>query len=280
MLIWENCALFESEQTRRINDVGITQIIPFQLGCSSDSAKNINGGTFPSVKYNSRTGFRSGLSDGIGIIAYTQPSSLISLEVLNRGIQGGLALPITCIQRISGIVSYPLILNNHILSSLPYFVSGIGHVGHFFRLFFGGIGQRVSVNRAGFHFMPLETYKDAGKRVDADNYDCPPKGRSLVAAQLFLYILELVRGLYCFVWWIAWIYTFNFSNTVRGFVGLIGGWILVAHSGVSVTRGEAMGRIVLVRFNAEGLKAIEDAAKANKQTLSEWIRGTLNAAIK
>jgi predicted HicB family RNase H-like nuclease len=41
-----------------------------------------------------------------------------------------------------------------------------------------------------------------------------------------------------------------------------------------------MGRIVLVRFNAEGLKAIEDAAKANKQTLSEWIRGTLNAAIK
>lgn len=45
-------------------------------------------------------------------------------------------------------------------------------------------------------------------------------------------------------------------------------------------KGEAKGRIVPVRFNAEDLKAIEGAAKASKQTLSEWIRSTLNAAIK
>jgi hypothetical protein len=44
-------------------------------------------------------------------------------------------------------------------------------------------------------------------------------------------------------------------------------------------KGEAMGRIVPVRFNAEDLKAIESAAKAKKLTLSEWIRSTLNAAI-
>ncbi len=44
-------------------------------------------------------------------------------------------------------------------------------------------------------------------------------------------------------------------------------------------RGEAKGRIVPVRFNAEDLRAIEGAAKTNNQTLSEWIRSTLNAAI-
>lgn len=45
-------------------------------------------------------------------------------------------------------------------------------------------------------------------------------------------------------------------------------------------RGTAKSRIVPVRFSAEDLKAMTAAAKAAKQTLSEWIRGTLNAAIK
>jgi hypothetical protein len=44
-------------------------------------------------------------------------------------------------------------------------------------------------------------------------------------------------------------------------------------------RGEAKGRIVPVRFSAEGLKAVEAAAKANKQTVSEWIRGAVHASI-
>jgi hypothetical protein len=44
-------------------------------------------------------------------------------------------------------------------------------------------------------------------------------------------------------------------------------------------KGEAKGRIVPVRFNADDLRAIEAAAKAKKLTLSEWIRSTLNAAI-
>ena len=44
-------------------------------------------------------------------------------------------------------------------------------------------------------------------------------------------------------------------------------------------KGEAKGRIVPVRFNADDLKAIESAAKIEKQTVSEWIRSTLNAAI-
>ncbi|MGH9707316.1 MAG: hypothetical protein ACRD5R_11215 [Candidatus Acidiferrales bacterium] len=45
-------------------------------------------------------------------------------------------------------------------------------------------------------------------------------------------------------------------------------------------KGEAKGRIVPVRFNAEDLRAITVAAKAKKQTVSEWIRSTLNAAIR
>ena len=44
-------------------------------------------------------------------------------------------------------------------------------------------------------------------------------------------------------------------------------------------KGEAKGRIVPVRFNGDDLKAIMAAAKANKQSLSEWIRNTLNAAL-
>ena len=44
-------------------------------------------------------------------------------------------------------------------------------------------------------------------------------------------------------------------------------------------KGEAMGRIVPVRFTAEALKAMESAAAAKNLSLSEWIRSTCNAAI-
>lgn len=44
-------------------------------------------------------------------------------------------------------------------------------------------------------------------------------------------------------------------------------------------KGQAKGRIVPVRFTAEGIKAVEQAAKAKNQTVSEWIRSTLEAAI-
>jgi hypothetical protein len=43
--------------------------------------------------------------------------------------------------------------------------------------------------------------------------------------------------------------------------------------------GEAKGRIVPVRFNGDDLKEIAAAAKAKKQTVSDWIRSTLNAAL-
>jgi predicted HicB family RNase H-like nuclease len=44
-------------------------------------------------------------------------------------------------------------------------------------------------------------------------------------------------------------------------------------------KGQAKGRIVPVRFNSEAIKAVETAAKAKGQTVSEWVRGTLEAAI-
>ncbi len=40
-----------------------------------------------------------------------------------------------------------------------------------------------------------------------------------------------------------------------------------------------MGRIVPVRFTADDLRTMEAKAKATKQTLSEWIRSTINAAL-
>jgi hypothetical protein len=44
-------------------------------------------------------------------------------------------------------------------------------------------------------------------------------------------------------------------------------------------KGEAKGRIVPVRFNAADIKRVEAAAKASKQTVSEWVRSTLNASL-
>jgi predicted HicB family RNase H-like nuclease len=45
-------------------------------------------------------------------------------------------------------------------------------------------------------------------------------------------------------------------------------------------KGEAKGRIVNVRLAADHLKLVEAQAKAKKQTVSEWIRSTLNAAVQ
>jgi predicted HicB family RNase H-like nuclease len=44
-------------------------------------------------------------------------------------------------------------------------------------------------------------------------------------------------------------------------------------------KGEAKGRIVNVRLAPDDLKAMEAAARTAKQTISEWIRSTLNAAL-
>ena len=44
-------------------------------------------------------------------------------------------------------------------------------------------------------------------------------------------------------------------------------------------KGEAMGRVIQVRFTAQDTKAIEGAAKASKQNVSEWIRSTVSHAI-
>jgi predicted HicB family RNase H-like nuclease len=40
-----------------------------------------------------------------------------------------------------------------------------------------------------------------------------------------------------------------------------------------------MGRIVPVRFTAEDLRTMEAKAKAANQSLSEWIRSTIHAAL-
>jgi predicted HicB family RNase H-like nuclease len=45
-------------------------------------------------------------------------------------------------------------------------------------------------------------------------------------------------------------------------------------------KNHAKARIVPVRFTPEEFRAITAAAKASKQSLSEWIRGTLDAKVK
>jgi hypothetical protein len=45
-------------------------------------------------------------------------------------------------------------------------------------------------------------------------------------------------------------------------------------------KGEARAHVRPVRFTPEELKRIEAAAKAKGQTVSHWIRSTLNAAME
>jgi hypothetical protein len=45
-------------------------------------------------------------------------------------------------------------------------------------------------------------------------------------------------------------------------------------------KGDAKGRIVPVRFNAADIKRIEASARANKTTVSEWIRGAITTAMQ
>jgi hypothetical protein len=44
-------------------------------------------------------------------------------------------------------------------------------------------------------------------------------------------------------------------------------------------KGEAKGKIVPVRFATDRLRAVESAAKAKNQTVSEWVRSTIDAAL-
>jgi predicted HicB family RNase H-like nuclease len=46
-----------------------------------------------------------------------------------------------------------------------------------------------------------------------------------------------------------------------------------------MAKGEAKGSIVPVRFSPEDRKRVEAAARASNQTISAWVRSTLNAAI-
>ena len=44
-------------------------------------------------------------------------------------------------------------------------------------------------------------------------------------------------------------------------------------------KGAAKGKAVQVRFTAEGFKRVSIAATAEKRTVSEWIRSTLEARL-
>ncbi len=46
-----------------------------------------------------------------------------------------------------------------------------------------------------------------------------------------------------------------------------------------MTKRDAKGSIVPVRFSPEDRKRLEAAAKANDQTVSAWVRSTLAAAM-
>ncbi len=48
----------------------------------------------------------------------------------------------------------------------------------------------------------------------------------------------------------------------------------------TLPKGEAKGRIVPIRFNAADIKRIESSARANRQTVSEWIRTAITTVME
>ena len=47
-----------------------------------------------------------------------------------------------------------------------------------------------------------------------------------------------------------------------------------------LVKADAKGRIIPVRFKDEDLRRIVAAARAKDQTVSQWVRSTLNAALE
>jgi predicted HicB family RNase H-like nuclease len=45
-----------------------------------------------------------------------------------------------------------------------------------------------------------------------------------------------------------------------------------------LAKGDARSKFIRIRVTPEEFRAIEKTSKAQKQTVSEWIRSTLNAA--
>jgi hypothetical protein len=45
-------------------------------------------------------------------------------------------------------------------------------------------------------------------------------------------------------------------------------------------KGHAKGRVLAMRLTDEEIKTFTAAAKAKKQTVSEWMRSTLNAGVE
>jgi hypothetical protein len=45
-------------------------------------------------------------------------------------------------------------------------------------------------------------------------------------------------------------------------------------------KSEAIGSVIQVRFTADDTKGIAAAAKAIKQTASEWVRSTIHAGLE
>jgi hypothetical protein len=170
-------------------------------------------------------------------IYHRYPCALLVSGRGDAGVKHRFALPVARIQCLFGIVSNPLILYDHILSSLSYLVGGGGHVRHLIGLFLGGFSEHVSIGGARFHFLPLESDKETSKQVNANNHPCPPKGRFLVASQLALYFLEFAAGLWlgCF-WRVDRLSTLSPWSTIRGCAGVFGAVVLVVHSGLSVTQ--------------------------------------------
>ena len=134
MLIWEERSLRDRWQLGRIDEVRIAKNVILLFRHAGYSAMNIACRTLASVEHNTRASNRPGFTKGIGVIAYSEPRSLIQAKIVDRRLQGGMRLNLggkprclrqPCLARITSL---------GFLKSSPGDFHGIsGSIGRFLR---------------------------------------------------------------------------------------------------------------------------------------------------
>src|SRR5208283_401662 len=129
----------------------------------------------------------------------SDPSSLVPFSIGDCRVQRSLALSITSIHGLLGIVGNPLLLSDQVLSSLSDFLGRIRHGASFLGLSFGRLRQGSSILGATVHLPPLGANEKSGEDGDANSNASPTDSRPLKTGHPLFNFLELLcsGGLWC-----------------------------------------------------------------------------------
>jgi IS1 family transposase len=162
------------------------------------------------------------------------PRPLIGTGSCDAGIESSSALGIAGIRGFLRVVGNSLVLDNHILSSLPNFVSGFGHIPHFFGLGISGLSQHMGILTSFVHFVPLsaDEYRSQTRQQDRDLR--PAQRRPLKASRLFFNIGELLLGGWLCCYGVTPLGFIGWRKSGIGVFAILVGGALIVHGGLMI----------------------------------------------